>query len=545
MDGQTIANAVVAPVSVSVSGEVCFYVYGTAHLIADVSGYFPTGSPPRPPTTTTTPGSTTSTTTTTTPTTTTPTTTSTTTTTTSTTTTTTTTATSVVVPDWWDTQWGYRTSVEVGAGGIDRSDALARVDVDFTATLASLGVNGTFDTSSLRVVEVDGSGVPIDALVAFQFDPAGGFDATANASGTLWILLGGQTAAGQTRSFDVYFDTVGKGFTAASVAPRIVLADGVVRQGLDTVRVSNGSGTFFYDKDGGGFSSLLDADGNDWISWSSASGASGEFRGVPNLVFPGGLMHPGLGGVRTSIVDSGPLVATLRSTSLDGQWITEWRIGPEHAELTVVEAPREYWFLYEGTPGGSLNTTTDTVIRPDGTVTSAGTAWTGDLPGDEWVAFGDPGVGRSLYVANHQPDQAVDSYRAMDGVMTVFGFGRQNTNSYLSGVDRSFSFGLTEGTGVSRSAHERWTRSGRPRLRSPAPGARSGPSSARTPELSDVRRPDGHRRVRTHPDSDPRHVRARVFVDRWSFPSRFPQGCSWCACRLGCDSGGLVLFRSW
>jgi hypothetical protein len=57
--GQTIANSVIAPVSAS--GEVCFFVYGTAHLIADVSGYFPTGSPPRPPTTTTTPGGTTST----------------------------------------------------------------------------------------------------------------------------------------------------------------------------------------------------------------------------------------------------------------------------------------------------------------------------------------------------------------------------------------------------------------------------------------------------------------------------------------------------
>ena len=37
--GQTVANSVVAPVSAD--GEVCFYVYGTAHLLADVSGYFP------------------------------------------------------------------------------------------------------------------------------------------------------------------------------------------------------------------------------------------------------------------------------------------------------------------------------------------------------------------------------------------------------------------------------------------------------------------------------------------------------------------------
>ena len=39
--GQTIPNAVIAPVSSS--GEVCFYVYGKAHLLADVSGYFSSG----------------------------------------------------------------------------------------------------------------------------------------------------------------------------------------------------------------------------------------------------------------------------------------------------------------------------------------------------------------------------------------------------------------------------------------------------------------------------------------------------------------------
>ena len=36
--GQTIPNSVIAPVSAD--GEVCFYVYGKAHLLADVSGYF-------------------------------------------------------------------------------------------------------------------------------------------------------------------------------------------------------------------------------------------------------------------------------------------------------------------------------------------------------------------------------------------------------------------------------------------------------------------------------------------------------------------------
>ena len=41
INGQTVPNAVIA--SVSAAGKVCFYVYGKAHLLADVSGYFTAG----------------------------------------------------------------------------------------------------------------------------------------------------------------------------------------------------------------------------------------------------------------------------------------------------------------------------------------------------------------------------------------------------------------------------------------------------------------------------------------------------------------------
>ncbi|MFZ9676014.1 MAG: TolB family protein, partial [Ilumatobacteraceae bacterium] len=40
-NGQTVPNAVITPVSAQ--GKVCFYVYGKAHLIADVNGYFAAG----------------------------------------------------------------------------------------------------------------------------------------------------------------------------------------------------------------------------------------------------------------------------------------------------------------------------------------------------------------------------------------------------------------------------------------------------------------------------------------------------------------------
>jgi hypothetical protein len=41
VSGQTIANMVVAPLSAS--GEVCFYVYGQAHVLADITGWVAAG----------------------------------------------------------------------------------------------------------------------------------------------------------------------------------------------------------------------------------------------------------------------------------------------------------------------------------------------------------------------------------------------------------------------------------------------------------------------------------------------------------------------
>jgi hypothetical protein len=37
---QTVPNAVITPVSAS--GEICVYVYGRAHILVDINGWFPT-----------------------------------------------------------------------------------------------------------------------------------------------------------------------------------------------------------------------------------------------------------------------------------------------------------------------------------------------------------------------------------------------------------------------------------------------------------------------------------------------------------------------
>jgi len=44
VSGQTVPNNVIVPLSSD--GTVCFYVYGKAHLLADVSGYFESGFDP-------------------------------------------------------------------------------------------------------------------------------------------------------------------------------------------------------------------------------------------------------------------------------------------------------------------------------------------------------------------------------------------------------------------------------------------------------------------------------------------------------------------
>jgi hypothetical protein len=40
VSGQIIPNTVIAPVDSA--GNICFYSYGKTHVLADVSGYFPT-----------------------------------------------------------------------------------------------------------------------------------------------------------------------------------------------------------------------------------------------------------------------------------------------------------------------------------------------------------------------------------------------------------------------------------------------------------------------------------------------------------------------
>jgi len=354
---------------------------------------------------------------------------------------------------WWNNDWRYRTLITVAANGHARQDKPVEVHLNFTPLLADQGGSGALDPNSIRVIEINNADDVIDADVPFQFDKAGDYHASNKARGTLVFLLKGTTAANETRRFHVYFETTGGGFNAPSFSDLVALTDGVSHKGYQSVRVVTADAEYFYHKPGGGFATLFDKNNNDWLDWSTAAGGAGDFRGIPNMVHPndGGYFHPGRNSVTTTVLSDGPLKASFKSVSNGGgAWEVRWDVFPTYARMTVVKkGPSNFWWLYEGTPGGVLEPGIDRLTRSNGDSILASGTWSNDISGDEWIFVTDPNVGRSLYMIHHQEDTKVDGYATDTGnKMTIFGFGRSGNQRLLSGLPQEFTFGFVDETGI-------------------------------------------------------------------------------------------------
>lgn len=218
--------------------------------------------------------------------------------------------------------------------------------------------------------------------------------------------------------------------------------------------------TYYFDQQGGGFSRIIDQDGNDWISFKMEpwgiypDGAASAFRGIPNLVFQqvdDGAGHPGHNKCVSEAKGN-----TITSGSLSGLWEWTWTFSDAHAtlDITKTDPDRAYWFLYEGTPGGSY--------KP-------GQSYFGsDLGGPEsteydfykgnilwgnfqWMYAGTSMAKGALYMVQTEADQHSDMISFLgntsEGIaspdgMTVFGFGRgKETNPLMTG-NQQFVIGL-------------------------------------------------------------------------------------------------------
>jgi len=228
--------------------------------------------------------------------------------------------------------------------------------------------------------------------------------------------------------------------------PTVSVFDDVTDEGLHCLKIVTPSATYFYDKSGAGFSSLLDQDGRDWIGYHPEGGPQGHFRGIPNMAFqrfghPGSDVKPG---IETVVELESPEHVRIASRSADRSWHVTWDIFPDRADMTVVRAGGLYWWLYEGTPGGAFDPGRDYYVRStdQGQRRSASETFETDIQGAEWIYFGDPELRRVLLVVNHQDDAYPDRYFPMDG-MTVFGFGRgEGVRDYFSEAPARFTLSL-------------------------------------------------------------------------------------------------------
>jgi hypothetical protein len=226
-------------------------------------------------------------------------------------------------------------------------------------------------------------------------------------------------------------------------------------------RIETASATYLYDLEGGGFSSIRDREELEWIGFKPGDGqvpesAAADFRGLPNLVFRGkdnGSGHPGFKNCLSEHVGSN----LIRTHSKSGLWEWQWTFTDKGAMLEVfrTDTTRSYWFLYEGTPGGTFEPDkqfwgTNTLghrtdAPPIGSDQTGSGLW-------EWAYFGHQDVKRCFYVSHLTPDQLTDNFSYMgsgpegtssaDG-MVVFGLGRDGGIPLMKGPNK-FIIGFME-----------------------------------------------------------------------------------------------------
>ena len=358
---------------------------------------------------------------------------------------------------WVNPNYAARIPIDLETSVPLEADKPVEIDLNFTEALRQAGVPGAFDDRSIRVVDNDQRGVT-DAGARWQFDRAPDYDASRNAAGTLTVLIK-PMPAGWARRLMVYFATAETAAPHLLTRPLVRVTDETEHRGQASVRVSTQNGEYVYHKEGAGFASLYDREGNDWISYEPGKGSAGEFRGIPNM---GAWFHPGYTGqrgARTVVESRGPLKARLRSESQDGSFACVWDFFPVYARMTLQRAGQPYWFLYEGTPGGKLDPDGDFWVASDGTRRPAGESWEGNLPSPEWVYFGDATLKRALFLANHQNDAVIDQSRQMESNMTVFGFGRRlrGLQRHMTAAPARFTIGFVETKDFANLINSAWS----------------------------------------------------------------------------------------
>jgi hypothetical protein len=235
-------------------------------------------------------------------------------------------------------------------------------------------------------------------------------------------------------------------------------------QGISCLKIETPSATYVYDKSGGGFISMYDNDGKDWISFKindfgQPGNAASRYRGIPNLGIGGednGAGHPGFDMCVTKVIASN----IIETTTKTGNWKFRWAFYDNYAKFIMVKTKTgmPYWFLYEGTPAGKYDPelmywgNNIDGLREDFPDLLENT---GVFCNVNWLYVGQKDYHRILYFRQLESDDKCDLFSYMgntpggskkspDG-MVCFGFGRaHHTTPILEGDNLEFIIGFIE-----------------------------------------------------------------------------------------------------
>lgn len=229
-------------------------------------------------------------------------------------------------------------------------------------------------------------------------------------------------------------------------------------------KIITANATFYLEKSSGGFSSVMDNSGNDWVAFSKSYdnqfpiSAAGDYRGIPNMIhgqpFDSGTGHPGFNTIKkvTQVNKK-----SIRFESEHG-FAFSWTFTDKYAKLTIEQVieNQQYWMLYEGPVGGSFNPRNKYWGTDKGMRTERPNFIEGETICEQWqwVYFGDQDQSRVFVIRQDEADELDDvmgfmpadkekGFDASEG-MVVFGFGRSLDTKCLFEKPNSFYFSFYE-----------------------------------------------------------------------------------------------------
>ena len=179
----------------------------------------------------------------------------------------------------------YYLPIIINGNGYSRKDKPVEIQLNFSELFKGAAINSSFSDMSLRMTEEDVGGEILNDQVPFQFDKALDFEAGKKALGTLVFLMQGNTAPNQSRYFRLYIDD--KDHSQNPTNNLLSIQEVEEYEGYSAYKISTPTAEFYYHINSGGFSSIKDKEGNDWVSYhpnlEPESGFKGRFRGIPNI----------------------------------------------------------------------------------------------------------------------------------------------------------------------------------------------------------------------------------------------------------------------